>query len=592
MSARKKRTREMLEAAAHKLYVVAEEVQKKVVPMIEQSPINDHVYRITHRVKRPLRIVWKIQEKQKNDPSFGIDNITDAFGLRVVTLFQNEIPSIVKILFDMIKHDKDFAGLPFVRNGLRELRIYTNRPEGDPYAIAGAVRELAESSGFEDRLRPPESKESGYSSVHLVVEVEVAVEHSDGWRQQPVLMEIQVRDIFEESWGEIDHKLRYKVDGKRRTDEELHQLRWLSNLNALKTHCDGCGQQAWIIQAHLPSKLLPMPEAFINKSIVTTQDAMAQLLTTLPADLHPLVGNIYQRRARVQYMWDPVARAALFTKTLSLLNELKKVSVKHHKDKTPIERPVIYHLDLERAFCMLAGDKQLVRRAAKIYERMLNTYKEDVVLHYRLGRAELALGRIDRAAELFKSGLHLIGTDTTFSQEHWIRAALPRYLSITYWAMSKKLTHQTNKRGKRLMLLRQACRYAEISYLAQVPDPMERVRTLNNLTYYVWQYQTLQPNGIKGKIDKPRLTALVDELVTIVDIQSSQDYQSLETLCQAFVFLRRPKRAGQAADQILRVLHASACRRADDAGLPISEIGQYLVDQERPAYDAAVNLQR
>ena len=157
MSARKKRTSETLDAAAHKLYVVAEEVQKKVVPMVEQSPIKDQAYRITHRVKRPLRIVKKVQEKQKNDSSYGIDKITDAFGLRVVTLFQNEIPSIVKILFDMIKHDKNFAGLPFVRNGLRELRIYTNRPEGDPYAIAEAVRELAERSGFKDRLRPPES---------------------------------------------------------------------------------------------------------------------------------------------------------------------------------------------------------------------------------------------------------------------------------------------------------------------------------------------------------------------------------------------------------------------------------------------------
>ena len=592
MSIRKKRTSETLDAAAHKLYVVAEEVQKKVVPMVEQSPIKDQAYRITHRVKRPLRIVKKVQEKQKNDSSYGIDKITDAFGLRVVTLFQNEIPSIVKILFDMIKHDKNFAGLPFVRNGLRELRIYTNRPEGDPYAIAEAVRELAEHSGFKNRLRPPESKESGYSSVHLVVEVEVAVEHSDGWQQQPVLMEIQVRDIFEESWGEIDHKLRYKSDGRRRTDEELHQLRWLSNLNALKTHCDGCGQQAWIIQAHLPSELLPLPEAIITKSLVMTQDAMAQLLATLPASLHPLVGKVYERRARVLYTWDPVARAALFAKTLSLLNELKRVSVKHHRDMTPIKRPVIYHLDLERAFCMLAGGRQQVRKAAKIYERMLNTYKEDVVLHYRLGRAELQLGRIDRAVKLFKSGLHLIGTDKAFSQEHWIRAALPRYLSFTYWAMSNELTHQTNKRGKRLMLLRQACKYTEIAYLAPVSDPMERLKTLNNLTYYVWQYHTLQPKGIKGKIDKPRLKALVDELVSMVNIQSSQDYQSLETLCQAFVFLRRHRKAGQTADQILRVLHASACRRADDADLPMSEIGQYLVDLERPAYDTATNLQR
>lgn len=63
------------------------------------------------------------------------------------------------------------------------------------------MRDGDDTKGFEELDIKINSRKSGYRSVHYLIEFFPT--------SQKVLAEIQVRTIFEEGYGEIDHQLRY-----------------------------------------------------------------------------------------------------------------------------------------------------------------------------------------------------------------------------------------------------------------------------------------------------------------------------------------------------------------------------------------------
>ncbi len=143
------------------------------------------------------------------------------------------------------------------------------------------------------------------------VEVELDIDGRIGLERVVMPMELQVRDIFEEGWAEINHKLRYKPDGTRRSEEDPLLTNWLSQLNALKTVCDGCSQHAWIIKEYgirEPDKDVP-PR---TKPMETTQDAISLLVATLPRKFNEKIYEIYELRARAQRIRDRVVAKELF----------------------------------------------------------------------------------------------------------------------------------------------------------------------------------------------------------------------------------------------------------------------------------------
>ncbi len=150
-----------LQLAAAKLHYASEKITEKVKPILERSPIKDHAYTIKARTKSPARIVRKVEEKREEakrnglKPSFNPENLTDGSGLRVITLFQNDIPSVVKILLELVSHDPQYAEFPFVKDGLAEVEVYTYRPDNDPYRIADAVKKWSSTLVTRTNSAPP-----------------------------------------------------------------------------------------------------------------------------------------------------------------------------------------------------------------------------------------------------------------------------------------------------------------------------------------------------------------------------------------------------------------------------------------------------
>lgn len=146
---------------------------------------NDMIHSVKSRIKEPDRLIEKIirktedrREKYGNDFEFTVDNykdeINDLIGIRVIHIFKDQWQEI---------HE-------YIIKTWKVIEITANVREGDNTDI------------FKDLNIEVRSRASGYRSVHYLVELNFT-------KQDRTIVEIQVRTIFEEGYGEIDHILRY-----------------------------------------------------------------------------------------------------------------------------------------------------------------------------------------------------------------------------------------------------------------------------------------------------------------------------------------------------------------------------------------------
>ena len=139
---------------------------------------------VVHSVKTRLKDREHLKEKisrkwEEVDPINSgnlFQRITDLAGARVLLLYQDQFALIHKEILKKVE-DKDWY-LP------ESPKAYTWDPES---------KQFFEGLGIDVQI-----KESFYTSVHYLIRP-----RSDS----PLCCEIQVRTLFEEIWGEVDHAL-------------------------------------------------------------------------------------------------------------------------------------------------------------------------------------------------------------------------------------------------------------------------------------------------------------------------------------------------------------------------------------------------
>lgn len=153
------------------------------------STLRNHkkIHSVKSRVKDSEHLIEKIirktasrKEAYGGDFQFTTDNykdqITDLIGVRAIHIFKEDWEDI---------HN-------FISNTWKVIEITANVREGD------------DTDRFEELNIEINSRKTGYRSVHYLIESFPT--------NQRVIAEIQVRTIFEEGYGEIDHQLRYTRD--------------------------------------------------------------------------------------------------------------------------------------------------------------------------------------------------------------------------------------------------------------------------------------------------------------------------------------------------------------------------------------------
>ena len=149
-------------------------------PDLTQSP------QIVHSVKSRLKDLQHLREKigRKSStenpitPENIFDRVTDIAGVRVLHLCQTQFTDIHRAVNQKLDSQDWIL--------YEEPKAYTWDPESRGF--------------FENQGLNVEVKESLYTSVHYVIKPR---------ENSPVSCEIQVRTLFEEIWGEIDHLVNY-----------------------------------------------------------------------------------------------------------------------------------------------------------------------------------------------------------------------------------------------------------------------------------------------------------------------------------------------------------------------------------------------
>ena len=147
-------------------------------------------------LREKIRLKYVQNEKVIFPPDRLSETVTDLSGVRVMHLHQKQFSRIYALFKKKIETGDWF---------LAETKAFTWDPESAQYF---------RSLGLE-----PELRDTFYTSVHFVVRPSP---------NSPLVCEIQVRTLFEEIWGEVDHALNYPNPTKLRTHQE--QLRVLSKL--------------------------------------------------------------------------------------------------------------------------------------------------------------------------------------------------------------------------------------------------------------------------------------------------------------------------------------------------------------------------
>lgn len=171
-------------------------------PLLNAGPL-PAVHSVRSRMKDPEHLRDKLRRMRNEGRDIRPDNlfqkVTDFAGVRVLHLHQAQFPLIHQEIMQRAS-DREWA--------LHEdPKAYSWDPESKQF--------------FESWGLPVQLKDSHYTSVHYVVRP-----RSDA----PISCEIQVRTLFEEIWGEIDHAMNYPHPTQNVACRE--QLRVLAKLVA------------------------------------------------------------------------------------------------------------------------------------------------------------------------------------------------------------------------------------------------------------------------------------------------------------------------------------------------------------------------
>ena len=147
------------------------EVETKFKVLNEQFSLRydeNPIETIKSRLKSPDSIMKKMRKKNIPMTTEGIEeNIFDIAGIRIICSFEEDIYKMA----DLLLQQDDIK--------LVEKKDYIKNP-----------------------------KESGYRSLHLIVEVPIFLENE----KRAMKVEVQFRTIAMDFWASLEHKLRYKKD--------------------------------------------------------------------------------------------------------------------------------------------------------------------------------------------------------------------------------------------------------------------------------------------------------------------------------------------------------------------------------------------
>ena len=180
------------------------------------------VHSTSYRSKDPWHLVDKLRRKCLDGKvitaktCFTTDGVTDLGGVRLLHLYKNEWLQVHDLICAVCHPDSGSSPRYEIHDAVIYLRSGEDKEySGNGWTISDNEKELVKGVNGSDntirsgaRIRIKEN-DRAYSSIHYTLRCSSEVWSKDFWGNRQLYIEVQVRTVFEEGWGEIDHQRKY-----------------------------------------------------------------------------------------------------------------------------------------------------------------------------------------------------------------------------------------------------------------------------------------------------------------------------------------------------------------------------------------------
>lgn len=535
----------------------AEAAEKDLLDILKISGIRDRCYAYKTRVKSWDKLLAKVEIKQQSKSDYDIGSVTDVLGLRVVTLFRQDMVDIVDSILALITHKESFKPNPFVANSLKEAIIYTPSMGSDP-VINQVLQKIKASSLISKDMVKKSDSAARYSSIHLVAHIDRSVsEYHEKYR---IPIEIQIRTVFEDAWGEIDHKYGYQSRTGKSASQIHHPIPVEKNLLTLKRFVDSCAEYADNIRdlAHGPAETTERIRA------LDTDPLISEKLKDLGVKASIIEEYMKIRQLRLRAEEEGGAKELYLNAAEGFNQFYSKVSNASVLDTGKSKKLFRYYLKMDEALCRLSVGGNEIPKAISIYQDLIPLYKTYPVIRFRLGQALLSANEFEQAREQLKICRKNIGRLTSFSQQDRVTylpdqdrkridIGLYKMLGLAYWKEACELYMRKSTRKKAFQYFIQAYEQSKPGLDVDHITPNQRNLLINNLLFYVLEIVYLRNKANNNHEYDDEINSYVTDLSGFIDISSCTNVSQLDTLMNAYSYQKKKDEAVIVAKRLEKV---------------------------------------
>lgn len=518
--------------------------EAEVLAALQQSGIFRFCYAHKSRVKPELKLLEKTERKRKEKPNYKLQDITDVIGIRFVTLLRKEMPQVFEAMIDIINHVSPLNPNPFLKGRLDEIIVYHTNPND---LILVELKKIAKKKKIKKKMVGKVSKES-YSSIHLVTRLNKKINKlSDGSKDYYIPVEVQIRTVFEDAWGEIDHKYGYVIrTGKEQGKPVSNAQSVLRHLKIMKQFSDACAEYADVIHLEATTKEDEVVDTARVVSVGADEDII-ESFRTLRVNPKHVNSYIEARKLRVKAQKDEnEQRGKGQEEALQAAEKFREIAKFYNdEDITHDNRKEFlfyYYVKMNEALCLLiANQPEAVKIAKSIYELLDIKYHSFPLLRMRLAQVYGKIGLLDEAISTFEEATVMLAEfekkGCKYSDELPVadylhmKVYLPKLYGYYIWTKAEGLDAKRLK--DKLSLLGFAY---NLTYQAMQHD-LHNLALRNNLLYFSVEIKRLS-HGTEFAAKYAEFgDAIKDHLQAVEEacpLDSCRDIDTLDTFVKAY----------------------------------------------------------
>jgi ppGpp synthetase/RelA/SpoT-type nucleotidyltranferase len=530
----------------------AEEAEQSLLAILKTADLQANCYAYKSRVKSWKNLLSKVELKRKKKPEYCLSDITDVLGLRIVTLFRQDMIDIIDIILSLISHQVEYNPVPFEKDGLVEAIIYTPSPKNDNI-ISQAEQKIHSFNLLPSKDITIESTAARYSSIHLVAYMDFSVPDFNNTYKIPV--EIQIRTVFEDAWGELDHKFGYQ-DREGKSDKIIQNpIHVQKNLLTMKRFVDSCSEYADNIRdLATESQMETRTIKPLETDELTTKNLLSEGVPQQIISEYMKVREIRASAEESKNTSQTYLNAAVNFKEL-----LEQTMLNSTFQESEGFSAYYYYIKMDEALCRLStSDISEVEKALTIYLDLTTTYTFYPVVKFRLGQALIRLKEYDEARKQLKKCRTMVRRLSKFPEEtrairlpdvelKRIQIRLYLLLGFAYWKESSDI-YKTNPESARVKtFLKQAFAQTEPALTTENISKADKIKLINNMAFYALEIVYFKASHFnKGNGNLKEYSDFINNNISVMEdntnLKTAKNISHLDTLMNCYIYLdNKPK---------------------------------------------------